>query len=175
MTMRKTYLHALFTASHIFCTSFPTNYLKFWLETYSTVLLVFHGYFHMHNLCLNTHLPVIPPNHCGFCTTPLRNCQLTFFDCIKSLAVRILLPWKMNPLYYDTVLFFTSCTWLFFVAGLAAALLLRPTAPHLPLDAVFYSKARFVGLLWSAHVSKWKPNLGVIEISLNLATADLMI
>lgn len=29
MTTRKTYLHALFTASYIFCTSFPTNYLKF--------------------------------------------------------------------------------------------------------------------------------------------------
>lgn len=53
----------------------------------------------------------------------------------------------MNPLFCDAVLFFTSCTCLLFLPGLAAAFLLRTTAPHLPLDAVFYSKARFVGLL----------------------------
>lgn len=48
-------------------------------------LLSFMGVFTCIIWLLNTHLPVKPPNHCGFCTTPLLNYQLMFFDCIKSL------------------------------------------------------------------------------------------
>lgn len=125
----------------VFCKSFSTNYFKFWLETYSTNPLI---WLFKHPSSCNTSL--------SFCTPPLLNHHLIFFDCIKSLCVNILLPWKMYPFYYDAVLFFTSCTCLLFVAGLAAALLLRtPDASSAPWCSVLQQGQ----VCWTVVICTW--------------------